>query len=206
MSAQHRTWKPPARSGFTGAFSSSPPDRVCRSVARISRKMCRRHRQCRLRNKDSASWTINVQPRRSGGDGAADCWRPQHQLLGVPPLDNAQRGFPRSPVGRVSSFVSRTLPDQVGRALGLTVEGSSGMVGRVSARGRDRATNRDGSLIAEFYLVSGSLPQTPVGRTRGPIQQRGTNDACGSPRLSHVLVLDGRKPVSHVLARRPELK
>src|SRR5712671_1542482 len=37
----------------------------------------------------ATAWTVNVQPRRSGDDGAADRRRPQRRLLRIPALDNA---------------------------------------------------------------------------------------------------------------------
>src|SRR6266446_6233854 len=47
-----------------------------------------------------APWTVNVQPRRSGDDGAPDCWRPQRRALGIPALDDLEGFFPRCLLGR----------------------------------------------------------------------------------------------------------
>ncbi len=47
-----------------------------------------------------ATGTIDIQPRRSGGDGAADRWRPQRRPLCVPALDRRQRGLRSGFCGR----------------------------------------------------------------------------------------------------------
>jgi hypothetical protein len=38
----------------------------------------------------TATGTINIKPRRSGGQCASDRWRPQHRPLGIPPFDHAK--------------------------------------------------------------------------------------------------------------------
>jgi hypothetical protein len=60
--------------------------------------------------------TIDIEPRRSGGDGAADGWRPQRRPLGVPPLDHRQRALAVSAFGRRDSFLHRPPPPELGDA------------------------------------------------------------------------------------------
>jgi hypothetical protein len=61
-----------------------------------------------------ATRTIDIEPRRSSGDGASDSWRPQGRALVVPTLDNAESGL-------TGGFVSRALLPEIGDAWGFAV-------------------------------------------------------------------------------------
>jgi hypothetical protein len=68
-----------------------------------------------------ATGTIDIEPRRSGGDGAADRGGPQPRAFGVPSPDNAEGSLTGGFFGRMGDLVGGTLSPQGGDARGLTV-------------------------------------------------------------------------------------
>ena len=84
-----------------------------------------------------ATGTIDIQPRRSGGDGAADRWRPQRRPLCVPALDHRQRCLLVSAFGRRDSLLNRPLPHEISDARVFAV----GVVfGHAASIGRELCT------------------------------------------------------------------
>src|SRR5262249_50626511 len=105
------------------------------------------------------TWTIDIEPRRSGNDGAPDGWRPQRRQLGVLALNNAQCA------SLVSEFGGLDRPSSTARFLirsatlgPLLGSCCSGMVGP-TLRGHRRCTaiRRQASTLyssAAFWTAS----------------------------------------------------
>jgi hypothetical protein len=99
--------------------ASTSPSRVC-LAATLSTRLPTDARGVTIERADvdgsacPATGTIDIQPRRSGRDGASDSWRPQGRALSVPAFDDAER----VPAG---CFVSRALLPEIGDARGFAV-------------------------------------------------------------------------------------
>lgn len=117
-----------------------------------------------------ATRTIDIKPRRSGRDGAPNCWRPQHRPLSAPALNNggAQHHSQPSPASRAASsvcfFAASSFPTGsygLTRALAIvSAFGHRPSIAREPARAI--LTRTTSTVLSPAFIASRSAVASPV--------------------------------------------